>query len=52
LYEGAEINNFQDDDRKIIVGEETHIRAELLIFKYGGEIIIGDNCYVGKGTNI
>ena len=52
LYEKAEINNFQNDERKIIVGEETHIRAELLIFKYGGEIIIGDNCYVGESTKI
>lgn len=48
----ASVFNEQNDSSKIIVGKGTHIRGSLLIFKFGGSISIGSNCYVGEGTRI
>lgn len=47
----AKVNNFQTKD-KVVIGNNTHIRGQLLVFKYGGSINIGDNCYIGDGTRI
>lgn len=52
LYEQSRIFNFQNDKAKITLGINTHIRAELLIFPYGGEIKIGNNCYIGENSRI
>ncbi len=52
FYENAVVYNFQMDNSKIFIGRNTHIRGELLVFKYGGKISIGDDCYVGEGTRI
>lgn len=52
FYEQAEIYNLQENKEKIIIGENTHIRSEILIFPYGGQIKIGSNCYLGKNTTI
>jgi acetyltransferase-like isoleucine patch superfamily enzyme len=47
----AKVYNGQTKE-KIVIGKNTHILGQLLVFKYGGEINIGDNCYVGDGTKI
>ncbi|OFY21880.1 MAG: hypothetical protein A2X02_05105 [Bacteroidetes bacterium GWF2_29_10] len=52
IHASARINNFSRDKNKINIGENTVIDGELLIFNYGGEIIIGDNCYIGEGSRI
>lgn len=52
FYEEAKVFNYKSDKTLIKIGAETHIRGELLIFSYGGEIQIGNNCYVGEGTRI
>jgi acetyltransferase-like isoleucine patch superfamily enzyme len=52
FYIESKIHNFQKDPEKILVGDNTHIRGELLLFKYGGSISIGDNCYMGEGSRI
>ncbi|MEM7086984.1 MAG: DapH/DapD/GlmU-related protein [Bacteroidota bacterium] len=52
LYAESKVHNIQNDPNKIIVGNNTHIRGELLLFKYGGSISIGDNCYIGEGSRI
>lgn len=52
FYENAIVNNFQNDNSKIVIGKNTHIRGELLTFKYGGEINIGSNSFIGEGTRI
>ena len=52
FYESSIVYNSQGDKSKIIIGENTHIRGELLIFKYGGEIGIGNDCFVGEGTRV
>jgi len=46
----AVINSQQKD--KIIIGNNTHIRGQLLVFKYGGTIKIGDDCFIGDGSRI
>lgn len=52
LHKGAQILNLQKDRGQIKIGHNTHIRGELLIFAHGGEINIGNYCYVGEGTKI
>jgi acetyltransferase-like isoleucine patch superfamily enzyme len=52
LYHGANIINYQDDPKKIEIGKNTHIRGELHTFRYGGNIAIGENCYIGDHTRI
>lgn len=52
LIDGCQINNNQDNAAKIRVGKMTWIHGHLLLFKHGGEISIGDYCYVGKDTRI
>ena len=52
FYEEAKVFNLQNDKNKISIGANTHIRGELIVFPYGGQIKIGDNCYIGEGTRI
>ncbi|SDN36427.1 DapH/DapD/GlmU-related protein [Afipia sp. GAS231] len=48
----ARIRNIRGESRAIVVGRHTRIRGELLTFAHGGEITIGEWCYVGEGTRI
>lgn len=52
FYEEANVYNLQNDLNKILIGDNTHIRGELLIFANGGKIHIGKNCYLGKGSYV
>lgn len=52
FYEEAKVFNFQNNAEKIIIGKNTHIRGELLVFASGGEIKIGKCCYIGEGTRV
>jgi len=52
FYGESVVANGQDDKSKIIVGKGTHIRGILNIFKYGGKIVIGENCYLGDHSRI
>lgn len=52
FYDKAIVHNLQRNKSKISVGKDSHIRGELLIFKYGGEIKIGDDCFIGEGTRV
>jgi acetyltransferase-like isoleucine patch superfamily enzyme len=52
LYPQATVYNLQNDPSRIRIGDGTHIQGELYVFEYGGEIVIGDNCYVGVGSRI
>lgn len=52
LYPEAKVINFLQDKSKIQIGKSSHIRGELLVFAHGGQIVIGDDCYVGEGTRI
>ena len=48
----ASVVNMQKDKTKIVIGRNSRIRGELLVFRYGGEIQIGDVCYIGEGTRL
>ena len=52
LYGLSSIENPRGQKNLIRVGEFTHIRGELFVFAHGGEISIGDYCYVGADTRI
>lgn len=51
FYFPAKVFNFSNRN-KIIVGNNTHLRGELLLYPYGEEIIIGDFCYIGENSII
>jgi acetyltransferase-like isoleucine patch superfamily enzyme len=51
FYPEAMVSNEQDSS-KIIIGSGTHIRGMLKVFRYGGEIIIGHDCYIGDHSRI
>jgi len=46
------IHNMPERPEQIKVGSGTLVEGELLIFKYGGKIVIGENSYVGRNTLI
>jgi len=52
FYFQAYVYNFQSNKNNIVIGANTHIRGELLIFAYGGKISIGNNCYIGENSKI
>jgi acetyltransferase-like isoleucine patch superfamily enzyme len=52
LSHTARIRNALGDSSKIVIGSNSHIRGELMIFGHGGKISIGEWCYVGVGTRI
>ncbi len=44
--------NLSGGSDRIQIGERSVVRGELFTFAHGGEIRIGDWCYVGEGTRI
>ena len=52
LGSSARIRNIRGDSDKITVGQHSRILGELLTFAHGGEISIGEWCYVGEGSRI
>lgn len=52
LLDGARIINIIKEPTAIIVGANTIIRGELVTFGHGGNVKIGEWCYVGEGTRI
>ncbi len=48
----ARIRNIRGRDEYIRVGANSLIAGELLIFPHGGEIVVGDWCFVGERTRI
>ncbi|NMH86360.1 acyltransferase [Flavivirga sp. Y03] len=52
FYRESSIENLQNDKSNVVIGDNTHIRGGLLIFKYGGKIVIGNHCYVGEGARL
>ena len=52
FYAEANVFNLKKDKSKINIGNNSHIRGQLLVFNYGGEIKIGSDCYIGDGSRI
>lgn len=51
FYPEAKVYNSQLKE-SIVIGDNTNICGQLLVFKYGGRIKIGNDCYVGGGSRI
>lgn len=51
LYAASIITNHFEKDR-ISIGKNSHIHGHLSTMGHGGEIKIGDDCFVGPQTNI
>jgi acetyltransferase-like isoleucine patch superfamily enzyme len=52
LTSSARIRNAFGKNSAIRVGRRSIIKGELLTFRHGGTIIIGDHCFVGEGTRV
>src|SRR4051812_36915083 len=52
LHPEANIENLSKDPSRIVVGKNTHVKGKLLVFKFGGKIEIGENCFIGEGCQI
>ncbi len=52
IYDTARIVNNQNIKENIQIGENSHIKGELLIFGHRGKIKIGDYCFLGEGARI
>ena len=52
FYRQSNINNMSHQRENIIIGKNSHIRGEILVYPYRGKIRIGDDCYIGEGTRI
>lgn len=52
LAHSARIKNALGNSDKIVIGSDSHIRGELMVLGHGGQISIGEWCYVGAGTRI
>ncbi|MBE9141007.1 acyltransferase [Nodosilinea sp. LEGE 07088] len=48
----AIISNLAADPDAIVVGQNSHIRGQLLTYGHGGQITIGDWCYVGARSEL
>ncbi len=52
IYPGGVVENLSDNPAKIKIGENCVIKGKLLVFAHDGEIIIGDNVFIGERTEI
>lgn len=52
LVSSARIRNIRGDSQYIRAGSHTLIAGELLVFPHGGNITIGEWCYIGEGARI
>jgi acetyltransferase-like isoleucine patch superfamily enzyme len=52
LMPSARIRNARRDAKRIRVGEHSIICGELSLFAHGGDISIGDWCYIGEGAQV
>ena len=52
FYSTAKVINLRKDRDLIELGQNVHVRGELLLFAHGGKITIGDNTFVGENSRI
>lgn len=52
IIHSAAVFNNQDDRSKICIGSHSVVQGDLLIFKHGGKISIGEYTFIGPGTRI
>ena len=51
-HKTASVHNLQKNKSVIKVGRNTHIKGQLTVFANGGNINIGDDCYIGENSRI
>ena len=52
IYKTGKIVNLLRRVDAIEIGVYTHIRGEILTFRHGGKVTIGDYCYIGEQSRI
>lgn len=52
LLPEARILNARGDSRRITIGHNSVVGGELFVFAHGGQISIGDWCFIGPGSRI
>ena len=52
IYPSGVVENLSNDPSKIKIGENCIIKGKLLVFAHDGEIIIGNNVFIGERTEI
>ncbi len=52
FYPESTVINLQNDPGKIEIGENCHLRGELVIFPSGGKIKLGNDCFIGNNSKI
>lgn len=52
VSENAIIQNDTGDKTKIVIGDNCWVRGYLLLFNHGGEIEIGNDCFIGPESRI
>jgi acetyltransferase-like isoleucine patch superfamily enzyme len=52
IYPSAKVINIQKNRAAISLGENTHLLGELLVFAHGGQISVGQNCYIGEDSRL
>jgi acetyltransferase-like isoleucine patch superfamily enzyme len=52
IYPGGKVENLSNNPKKIRIGKNCVIKGKLLVFAHDGEIIIGDNVFIGERTEI
>lgn len=49
---GGRVSNIAERPERIVVGLGCRIAGELLVFRHGGAIRIGDWCYIGEASRV
>lgn len=52
IHSTATVHNIRKQRQAIRVGAYTHLKGELFTFAHGGEISIGEYCYLGEQSHI
>lgn len=52
IHPGSVINNMRNDATLIRIGPNSHILGQLLLFAHGGEIEVGQDCFIGEDSKI
>jgi acetyltransferase-like isoleucine patch superfamily enzyme len=52
IYPGARLENYCTSPSSIVINNRSHIRGRLVTMPPQGAISIGEDCYVGEGTNM
>lgn len=52
FLDGGRVANIAGRRERIIVGNGSRIAGQLLVFRHGGTIRVGDWCYIGEGSRV